>query len=167
MDGIPLKIDFQQICLHLLNFTLLFAGLYFLLYKPVKNFMKKREDEYRAMQESADEILQNAMSAKKEYEGKLAAADQEIASKKRAAADELEQFRRTREKEAEDSARKIVADAKDEARAMREQIVDGARKEITEMVEQAAEKILLSEDVSTTYDAFLEAAERSVPDGNS
>ena len=36
-----------------------------------------------------------------------------------------------------------------------------------EMVEQAAEKILLSEDVSTTYDAFLEAAERSVPDGES
>ena len=167
MDGIPLNIDLQQILLHLLNFTLLFGGLYFLLYKPVKNFMAKREDEYRKMQETADEVLEKAESAKHEYEGKLAGLDQEIAAKKKAAAEELEQMRRTREQEAEETARKIVADAKDEARAMRDQIVDGARKEITEMVEQAAEKILISEDVSTTYDAFLEAAERSVPDGNS
>lgn len=167
MDGIPLNIDFQQILLHLLNFTILFAGLYFLLYKPVKNFMAKREAEYRTMQEAADDVLFKAEDAKHEYEGKLAAVDQEIAAKKKAAAEELEQLRRTREKEAEDNARKIVEDAKDEARAIREQIVDGARKEITEMVEHAAEKILISEDVSTTYDAFLEAAERSVPDGDS
>ncbi len=167
MSGIPLNIDFQQICLHLLNFTLLFAGLYFLLYKPVKNFMTKREEEYRIRQDTADEVLQKAMDAKSEYEGLLAAAEQEIASKKKTAAEEMEQYRRTREKEAEEDARKIVTDARDEAKAVREQIVDGARKEITEMVEKAAEKILLSEDVSTTYDAFLEAAERSVPDGES
>ena len=167
MDGIPLNIDLQQILLHLLNFTLLFAGLYFLLYKPVKNFMKKRETEYQERQDAADDILKRAKEAKHEYEGKLAEMEQEIAAKKKAAAEELEQMRRTREKEAEESARRIVTDAKEEARAMREQIVDGARKEITEMVEQAAEKILLSEDVSTTYDAFLEAAERSVPDGES
>ena len=91
----------------------------------------------------------------------------EIAGKKKVAAEELEQMRRAREKDAEDQARKIVEDAKDEAKAMRQQIVDGARKEITEMVEEAAEKILLSEDVSMTYDAFLDAAERSVPDDES
>ncbi len=165
--GIPLNIDWQQILLHLLNFTLLFAGLYFLLYKPVKNFMEKRDQHYKDMQKSADDMLEQAQNAKLEYEGKLAEADKEIAGRKRAAAEEIEQMRRTREKEAEAQAKKIVADAKDEAKAMRTQIVDGARKEITEMVEHAAEKILLSEDVSTTYDAFLDAAERSVPDGES
>ena len=167
MTLMPLNIDIQQILLHLLNFTLLFAGLYFLLYKPVKNFMKKREQHYMDMQKSADEMLEHAQQAKKEYDGKLAEADKEIAGKKKAAAEELEQMRRAREKDAEDQARKIVEDAKDEAKAMRQQIVDGARKEITEMVEEAAEKILLSEDVSTTYDAFLDAAERSVPDDES
>ena len=38
----PLNIDFQQIFLHLFNFVVLFAILYFLLYKPVKNFMDQR-----------------------------------------------------------------------------------------------------------------------------
>ena len=42
----PLNIDWQQILLHLLNFLILFAGLYFILYKPVKKFMKKRADGY-------------------------------------------------------------------------------------------------------------------------
>jgi F-type H+-transporting ATPase subunit b len=45
----PLNIDFQQIFLHLLNFTLLFAILYYLLYSPVKNFMAKRDEYYANM----------------------------------------------------------------------------------------------------------------------
>ena len=42
MSNLPLNIDLQQIFLHLLNFTILLAGLYFLLYEPVKKFMNKR-----------------------------------------------------------------------------------------------------------------------------
>ena len=34
--NIPLNIDWQQILLHALNLVLLVAGLYLLLYKPVK-----------------------------------------------------------------------------------------------------------------------------------
>lgn len=42
--NLPLNIDWQQILLHAFNFVLLFAILYFLLYKPVKDFMEKREN---------------------------------------------------------------------------------------------------------------------------
>ena len=45
--GIPLNVDWQQILLHLFNFIILFGGLWLLLYKPVKNFMAKREAYYR------------------------------------------------------------------------------------------------------------------------
>ena len=41
--GIPLNVDWQQILLHLFNFIILFGGLWLLLYKPVKNFMAKRD----------------------------------------------------------------------------------------------------------------------------
>ncbi len=163
----PLNIDFQQILLHLLNFTLLFGILYFLLYKPVKNFMQKRDENYRNMQDAADELLSRAEKAKNEYEGKLREADEEIASRKKAAAEEMEKLRREKMDEAEKEARKIVDDARSEGRAMREQIVNGARNEITEMVEDIARKALISEDSSTTFDAFLDAAERSTSDGES
>ena len=47
--GIPLNVDWQQILLHLFNFIILFGGLWLLLYKPVKNFMAKREAYYKDM----------------------------------------------------------------------------------------------------------------------
>ena len=167
MGDLPLNIDFQQILLHLLNFTLLFAGLYFLLYKPVKNFMRKREKYYEDMQVAADEMLEHAESAKAEYEGKLREVDAEIVAKKKAASEELEKQRRKKTEEAENEAAKIIEDARAEGQAMRDQIVDTAKGQITDLVEDIARKALLSEDVSTTFDAFLDAAERGASDGES
>jgi F-type H+-transporting ATPase subunit b len=51
--NLPLNIDIQQILLHLLNFTILFGILYFLLYSPVKKFMEKREQYYKDMDAEA------------------------------------------------------------------------------------------------------------------
>ncbi len=53
MTGIPLNLDWQQILLHLLNFVILFAILYFLLYKPVKNFIEKRRKAYEDIDNEA------------------------------------------------------------------------------------------------------------------
>jgi len=163
----PLNIDFQQILLHLLNFTLLFAGLYFLLYKPVKNFMKKREKYYQDMQESADEMIKHAEDAKSEYEGKLRDVDAEIISRRKTAAEELEKQRRKKIEDAETEAAKIIEDAREEGQAMRDQIISSAKGQITDLVEDIARKALLNEDVSTTFDAFLDAAERGASDGES
>ena len=55
--GIPLNVDWQQILLHLFNFIILFGGLWLLLYKPVKNFMAKREAYYKDMDMGAAEKL--------------------------------------------------------------------------------------------------------------
>ena len=56
----PLNINIQQILLHLLNFVILFAILYFLLYNPVKKFMEKRTEEYKKMDDSAKQNLAEA-----------------------------------------------------------------------------------------------------------
>ena len=58
--NIPLNIDIQQICLHLLNVAILTFGLYMLLYKPVKDFMEKREAYYRDMDDQANAKLAEA-----------------------------------------------------------------------------------------------------------
>ena len=46
----PLNINWQQILLHLLNLVILIVGLYLILYKPVKKFMKKRNVTYASRQ---------------------------------------------------------------------------------------------------------------------
>ena len=57
MTGVPLNIDWQQILLHLFNFTILFGALYILLYKPVRDFMAKRTAYYADMDARAEDAL--------------------------------------------------------------------------------------------------------------
>lgn len=49
----PLNIDLVQILLHLLNFVILFAIMYFLLYNPIKKFTDKRIEYYKKLDEEA------------------------------------------------------------------------------------------------------------------
>ena len=69
--NIPLNIDWQQILLHLFNFVILAGGLYLLLYRPVKNFMKKREEHYKAMDQQARQDRQEAQQLKEDYQARL------------------------------------------------------------------------------------------------
>ena len=62
--SIPLNIDIQQILLHFMNFAILFLVLYFVLYKPVKKFMAKREEYYAQMDKDAQENLSAAEATK-------------------------------------------------------------------------------------------------------
>ena len=115
----PLGIDFGQIFLHLFNVAILFGGLYLLLYKPVNNFMKKRADHYKEVDEAANAKLADAEAKVKEYEEKIAAADAEIAENKKTAAAELETFRENKKKEAEREAASILSSAEKKAEAER------------------------------------------------
>ena len=71
--NIPLNIDWQQILLHALNLVLLIAGLYLLLYKPVKKFMAQREARYQGMADAAEEKTRQAQQMYDDYAGKLRA----------------------------------------------------------------------------------------------
>ena len=65
--NIPLNIDWQQILLHLFNFAILAGGLYLLLYRPVKDFMKKREEHYQSMDEAAERARADAAQLQEQW----------------------------------------------------------------------------------------------------
>ena len=155
----PLNIDFQQIFLHLLNFVILFAILYFLLYKPMRNFMHKRIEYYQDMDNKAKENLANAEAAKTKYEEKLSAADDEITSMKEEAQSKMKEARAKRLEQAQEEANQIVEKARARATAEHDQIIESAQKEITEIVSEAAEKIIQSPEVSDSFDQFLDTVE--------
>ena len=56
----PLNIDWQQILLHWMNLAILTGGLYFLLFEPVKQFMRKRADHYQELDKLAEDKLAQA-----------------------------------------------------------------------------------------------------------
>ena len=76
--NIPLNIDWQQILLHFFNFSILVGGLYLLLFKPVKDFMAKREQHYQAIDDDAAAKLREAEEKVKSADERVAALDNEL-----------------------------------------------------------------------------------------
>ena len=160
MNTMPLNINLQQILLHLFNFVILFAILYFLLYKPVKQFMDKRTEYYKKMDDDAKANLESSEKAKNEYISKLSAVEDEISAEKNQARRETEAAAAAKLKKAEEEAADILAEARRNAEQERAKILREAQNEVTDMVASAVEKLVTEASTSEAFDRFLEAAQR-------
>ena len=116
----PLNIDWQQILLHLLNFVILFAGLWLLLYKPVRKFMQKRREEYENKDAETERKKSEAEQLRAQYEQKLADADAEIEAKRLDAKKEMDAYAALRKNAAQEEADAIVKKAHENAARERE-----------------------------------------------
>ena len=156
-----LGIDLQQIFLHLLNFGILFFGLYFILYNPVKKFMEGRVEHYKNLDDEANAKLEQANAVKAEYEEDLSKFKAELGEKRAEADKELNAYREAQTKAADERAQKIISDAQAEAARERKRIVDQSSAELTDLAVKAAKKVV-DESVSDSYDRFLDAAEKEL-----
>lgn len=156
----PLNINFQQILLHLINFVVLFGILYFLLYKPVKDFMDKRTQYYKDIEVETQENLAKSESAKAEYINKLESAEDEITEMKAKAHKDAEKASVEKIKEAEKEAAKILSGARKNIERERSKMIKEAQTEIADMVTTATEKLVINSSTSDAYDHFLDAAKR-------
>ena len=155
----PLNIDWQQILLHVLNFTILFAVMYFFLFKPVKDFMEKREASYQKQHDDAKKALEDAEKTKAEYEGRIAGAEEEISAMKSEAGAKTAEERNRMLEQTRAEAAGILENAKKRGEIEHDKIIAEAQKEIADIVTTATEKIVLSADVKKSYDEFLQSAE--------
>ena len=161
--NLPLNIDLQQILLHLLNFTLLFAIFYLLLYKPVKKFMEDRSNYYKEMDEKAKKDLETAEKTKEKYLQQLENIEKEIDEKNQVAHRQSEELSEQMLRQAREEADNIIAKAKEEASRERTKIINSASDEISDMVTAATARMLYS-DTAEAYDRFLDSAEGSGKD---
>lgn len=159
--GIPLNIDWRQILLHAFNFLILTGGLYFLLYRPIKEFIAKRERYYRDMDSEAKEKLESARSYEEQIRSRLDWVDQEIKENRRKAQAEVDAYVAAQTQQAKVRADKILADAKKAAEEERRAILDGADREVLEIAKEAAAKILHT-DTESAFHQFLDTVERDV-----
>ncbi len=157
--SLPLNIDFQQILLHFLNFVILSFGLYFLLYKPIKDFMDKREEYYKDIDDKANDKRASADALYKEYEDKLAFADKQIEDNRQAALDKANKQSQEILDKAKKDADRIIEDAKSNAKKKHDEIINSANKDITQLAIKATSK-LVDKSVEGSYDDFLKALEK-------
>ena len=156
--NIPLNIDWQQILLHFFNFSLLTGGLYLLLYRPVKDFMQKREQHYRELDDAARETTRGAEEKLKNADARLSALSDELKAQREASAKESAALCEQQRAEAKAQAEKILADARVEAERERRRIVDEANREAVAIAGNAMDK-LLAQRTGSAYDSFLDSVE--------
>lgn len=152
----PLNIDWQQILLHWMNLAILTGGLYLLLFKPVKEFMAKREEHYRELAREADEKLAEAERVHAEYQAKLEGADEEIHQARAKAQQAIQQSTEDQLAQAKEQARQIVVHAQAEAEHSRERALRDSQRELRKLAAQATKKLAFHAD---PFDQFLDLAE--------
>lgn len=157
--NIPLNIDWQQILLHLLNFSVLTLGLYLLLYKPITNFMEKRAEHYRNLDTQAEDKIKQAKELELSYKKRLECVETEIEENKARAAQEAKLAADALLESANEQALKIISDARQAALQERAKILEEAQQEIASMAIAATEK-LLTQSASDTLDQFLYAVKK-------
>ena len=153
----PLNIDWQQILLHLLNFAILAGGLYFLLYKPVKSFMAKREQHYKEMDESAANDRKEAAALRRSAQEKYDAAADEIVQMRTKASDEIEAEKQRLLGDARAEARRILETAGKTAEMRSKKALADSNDEIRAIALEAVQKLLIND--GNALDKFLDAAE--------
>ena len=150
--GIPLNVDWQQILLHLFNFIILAGGLWLLLYKPVKNFMAKREAYYKDMDNAANDKLAAAEAERQKYSGLIEKAQEEAADIRKKAMADAETAARSHIEDAEQEKQRIIDDARKAAQAEKNKVLQEANAQIEEMVSAAVDKLLVP--AGSAYDSF-------------
>ena len=154
--NIPLNIDYQQILLHWMNLAILTGGLYFLLFKPVKQFMQKREAYYKDLDAQADAKLAEAEQIKAEYQAKLNGAAEEIHQARAKAQQAIQQSTEEQLAQAQTQAAQIVAQARAEAEHSRERALRESQRELKELAAEATRKLALQSD---PFEQFLDLTE--------
>ncbi|MCI8803952.1 MAG: ATP synthase F0 subunit B [Oscillibacter sp.] len=154
--NIPLNIDWQQILLHWMNLAILTGGLYFLLFKPVKQFMEKREAHYKDLDAQAAGKLQEAERVKAEYQARLAGAEEEIHQSRIKAQAAVQQSAEEQLAQAQAQAKQIIAHAQAEAEHSRERVMRESQKELRKLAAEAARKLAVQAD---PFSQFLDLAE--------
>ncbi len=159
----PLNIDWQQILLHLLNFVILAGGLYFLLYKPVEDFMAKRAQEYKDIDDYAMKNRVETEAMRKAAQEKLDAVQEEIAQLRIKAGDEMEAEKQQMIADARTEARRILDTAGKTADQRAKKALADSNDEIRDLAMEAVRKMLLSDE--DALDKFLDAAESGSDNG--
>ena len=150
----PLNINLQQILLHWMNLAVLTGALYFLLYKPVKDFMDKRAAHYQELEEQAADKLAQAERLECQAKAKLEAADDEIHDERMRAQQAASDAAQEQLAQAEEQARHIIAKAEAEAVQSKERALRESQREMRELAAKAAKK-LAAKPGDDFFDQFL------------
>ena len=137
-----ISVNIWQILISLLNLLLLFFIFKYFLFKPIRNVLKKRQDELDSQYQKAQEAQDIADENKSSWEKKLQTAEKEADTILENATEKAKYRGEKIIEEAKLEADSIIRVAKVEAELERRKAADDIKKEIVEVSGVLAEKML-------------------------
>lgn len=124
------------------NFLILFAGLYFLLWKPILKMLDQRKERIQQGLEDAERAREERERAEAEFNKRLEEAAQERKGIIAQAADEAQEKRKAIVAEAEQEAEKVLTEAREEAQSERKRILEDLRGQVALLAIAAANRLI-------------------------
>lgn len=154
-----------SILLHMINTALLLAAVYYFLYKPVKKFLKKREDTISGQLDQAQEREQQSMELLETRQKQLEGASKEVAELIRVG--EMRGKARAEDvlSAAQQEARRIEERAKTHAEKMeanaQAELYEKAANLSVDIAQMVLEREVTTQDHKRLLEAFFEKAGRA------
>lgn len=139
-----------------INIFILFAGLSYLLFNPVRSLLEKRREKIAGELKSAADDKQTAAALKAEYEAKLKNVEKEAD----AILEEARRKGKAREaeiiEEAKAEAARIIARGNREVELERKKALDDMKQEIVTIASLMAGKVVAASIDTTVQDSLIE-----------
>lgn len=153
---LPIGLDLGNILWHLLNFVILLVGIRFLLYKPIKNFISKREKEYKDIQENNRMLKEQSKAEKLKYEELVNDAESQIAKIAEETAEITKKNAAVILEQARAEAKAIVEQAKAEAEQQLQKVMPEIKERSSELAIAISEKILSRKITEKDMDKLID-----------
>ena len=158
-DGRLFGLDYQLLfdaSITAINVFILFILLSFILFNPVRNMLKKRQDKITSDRENAEADKKEALAMKQEYEAKLKAANKEAEG---ILSDARKVAKHNEEKivaDAKQEAARIIARANTEAELEEQKAAEGVKQQIIAVARLMASKVVAESISEADSQALIE-----------
>lgn len=145
--NLPLGLDGMKILLHLLNFLILLIGVTFLLYKPVKKFIDKRQSEIETQYSKNESTKADAEELHNTYLSKMENATSEIMVLRDEAEKATHMIRENAISEASQKAEELIGKAEIESQEIKTETIKEIQSKVANVAVNIA-KALLEREIS-------------------
>lgn len=163
---IILGLSVQEFLLHFFNFIILVTALFFLLYKPVRKFMAKRDADYKDAETNYVAAIKEINEAKDESERILNEAREEavyIAEEAHALAMvQTEEILNAAKEEAKD----LLTKAKDDCENIHEKEKQELYYSVSELAVDISQKLIDRDLTSEDNDKFIDCIIKDITGGD-
>lgn len=141
-----------------LNVLILYKIIRKLLFKPVQEMFRKREEEVQLIYKSANDTKLDAENQRKLYQAKLDNAEQEIVELKASAKERIAKEESHILQTAKQEADQVVLKAHEDVELIRKQAADQIKQDTVEIAIEIASNVIQREIAKADHERFIDGS---------